>query len=107
MDGQQDRDSASKPALIYPFDGPPARGQALEVALGMHWIRMPLPYALNHINLWSLDDGDGWAVVDTGVRNEETVLAWRELFAHSPDQRPMTRVFVTHMHPDHAAWPAG
>jgi glyoxylase-like metal-dependent hydrolase (beta-lactamase superfamily II) len=68
---------------------------------------MPLPYALNHINLWALDDGDGWAIVDTGVRNEETVLVWRELFANSPDRRPLTRVFVTHMHPDHvgmAGW---
>ena len=68
---------------------------------------MPLPYALNHINLWALDDGAGWAIVDTGVRNEETALVWRELFANAPDQRPLTRVFVTHMHPDHvgmAGW---
>ena len=68
---------------------------------------MPLPYALNHINLWALDDGDGWAIVDTGVRNEETVLVWREVFANAPDERPLTRVFVTHMHPDHvgmAGW---
>ena len=107
MDGQQDPEAAPKAALIYPFEAPPARGRALEVAPGVHWIRMPLPYALNHINLWALDDGAGWAVVDTGVRNEETVLVWREVFAKSPDQRPLTRVFVTHMHPDHvgmAGW---
>ena len=107
MDGLQDSDTAPKPTLIYPFEGPPARGQALEVAPGVHWIRMPLPYALNHINLWTLDDGEGWAIVDTGVRNEETALVWRELFANSPDERPLTRVFVTHMHPDHvgmAGW---
>jgi glyoxylase-like metal-dependent hydrolase (beta-lactamase superfamily II) len=107
MDGLQDSDSAPKPTLVYPFAGPPARGQTLEVAPGVHWIRMPLPYALNHINLWALDDGDGWAIVDTGVRNEETVLVWREVFANAPDERPLTRVFVTHMHPDHvgmAGW---
>ena len=68
---------------------------------------MPLPYALDHINLWALDDGDGWAIVDTGVRTDDTALAWRELFANAPDRRPLTRVFVTHMHPDHvgmAGW---
>ena len=68
---------------------------------------MPLPFALNHINLWALDDGDGWALVDTGVRNEETAAVWREQFANAPDQRPVTRIFVTHMHPDHvgmAGW---
>ncbi|HEV7912369.1 MAG TPA: MBL fold metallo-hydrolase [Albitalea sp.] len=102
-----DLDSVPKPTLIYPFDGPPPRGKTLEVAPGVHWIRMPLPYALNHINLWALDDGDGWAIVDTGVRTDDTVAVWRELFAHSPDDRPLTRVFVTHMHPDHvgmAGW---
>jgi len=68
---------------------------------------MPLPYALNHINLWALDDGEGWAIVDTGVSTEATAAVWRELFANAPDQRPLTRVFVTHMHPDHvgmAGW---
>ena len=62
----------AQPTLVYPFEAPPARGQAIEVAPGVHWIRMPLPYALDHINLWAIDDGDGWAMVDTGVRNEET-----------------------------------
>ena len=107
MDGLQDPDPVAKPALTYPFEAPPPRGHTLEVAPGVHWIRMPLPYALNHINLWALDDGDGWAIVDTGVRTEESVLVWRELFANAPDQRPMTRLFVTHMHPDHvglAGW---
>ena len=107
MDGTPDPEPAVKPKLVYPFEGPPARGHTTEVAPGVHWIRMPLPYALNHINLWALDDGAGWALVDTGVRNEETALVWRELFANAPDDRPVTRVIVTHMHPDHvgmAGW---
>src|SRR5450631_940100 len=106
MDGLPDREP-NRTQLVYPFEGPPARGTTTEVAPGVHWIRMPLPYALNHINLWALDDGQGWALVDTGVRNEETALAWRELFANAPDTRPLTRIFVTHMHPDHvgmAGW---
>ena len=107
MDGQPDLALNPKAKLDYPFEGPPARGHTTEVAPGVHWIRMPLPYALNHINLWALDDAAGWALVDTGVRNEETALVWRELFANAPDKRPLTRVIVTHMHPDHvgmAGW---
>ena len=107
MDGLPDLEPVPKPTLVYPFEGPPARGLTTEVAPGVHWIRMPLPYALNHINLWALDDGDGWTLVDTGVRNDETALVWRELFANAPDKRPLGRVIVTHMHPDHvgmAGW---
>ncbi len=108
MDGQPDLDEPLvKPKLVYPFDGPPERGQTTEVAPGVLWIRMPLPYALNHINLWAIEDGAGWAIVDTGVRTEETAAVWRELFANARDERPLTRVFVTHMHPDHvgmAGW---
>jgi len=106
-DGMEDVEATDKPKLVYPFEAPPARGCTLEVAPGVLWIRMPLPYALNHINLWALDDGAGWALVDTGMRTEDTALAWRELFANATDHRPLTRVFVTHMHPDHvgmAGW---
>jgi glyoxylase-like metal-dependent hydrolase (beta-lactamase superfamily II) len=107
MDGQPDPESSPKPRLVYPFEKPPERGRTLEVAPGVHWLRMPLPYALNHINLWALDDGHGWALVDTGVRTDDSAMAWREQFANAPDGRPLTRVFVTHMHPDHvgmAGW---
>jgi glyoxylase-like metal-dependent hydrolase (beta-lactamase superfamily II) len=107
MDGQTDPETSTKPLLVYPFEAPPERGRTIEVAPGVHWIRMPLPFRLDHINLWVLDDGAGWAVVDTGVRNEDTAAVWRELFANAPDQRTLTRVFVTHMHPDHvgmAGW---
>ncbi len=93
--------------LDYPFDAPPARGKTMEVAPGVHWIRMPLPFTLNHINLWALDDGHGWALVDTGMRTDDATTVWRELFANAPDQRSLTRVIVTHMHPDHiglAGW---
>lgn len=107
MDGLEETAEAAKGKLTYPFAEIPQRGKSIEVAAGVRWIRMPLPYSLDHINLWALDDGAGWAVVDTGVRTEETVAVWRELFANSPDTRGLTRVFVTHMHPDHvgmAGW---
>ncbi len=97
----------SRPKLEYPYPEPPPHGQSLEVAPGVRWIRMPLPYTLNHINLWAVDDGEGWALVDTGARTDEAVQIWRTLFAQAPDRRGMTRVLVTHMHPDHvglAGW---
>jgi glyoxylase-like metal-dependent hydrolase (beta-lactamase superfamily II) len=106
-DGQPDPGEPGKPTLEYPFEGVPTRGRTIEVAPGVHWMRMPLPYALDHINLWALDDGAGWALVDTGTRTEQTAEVWRELFANAPDDRPLTRIFVTHMHPDHvgmAGW---
>lgn len=96
-----------KDPLDYPFEVVPPRGTTLEVAPGVHWIRMPLPYALDHINLWALDDEAGWAIVDTGTRTDENAQVWRELFARAPDERGITRIFVTHMHPDHvgmAGW---
>ena len=101
-------DSApAKARLDYPFEGPPARGHTLQVAPGVHWIRMPLPFSLNHINLWALDDGAGWALVDTGMRTDDAAAVWSELFANAPDDCRLTRVIVTHMHPDHiglAGW---
>ncbi|MFZ4650700.1 MAG: MBL fold metallo-hydrolase [Rubrivivax sp.] len=90
---------------------PPPTGTRLQVAEGVHWIRMPLPFALDHINLWTIDeDGPGEvALVDTGTRTDETVAAWQAILAAGPGGAPLrpTRVFVTHMHPDHvgmAGW---
>ncbi len=100
----------AKPKLVYPFPELPARGRSIEVAPGVLWLRMPLPYALDHINLWAIADGEGWALVDTGQRTDDTAQAWRELFAHHAAQGEhggLTRIFVTHMHPDHvgmAGW---
>lgn len=93
--------------LSFPFEGKPAPGECIEVGPGVLWLRMPLPYALNHINLWAIRDGEGWAVVDSGVNTPETVKAWRAVMAGPFEGRPITRVICTHMHPDHvgmAGW---
>lgn len=63
---------------------------------------MPLPFVLDHINLWAIEDGDGWAIVDTGIRHPDLIAAWERLLAEDLGGRPVTRVLVTHMHPDHA-----
>jgi glyoxylase-like metal-dependent hydrolase (beta-lactamase superfamily II) len=102
-----DIESADRTLPVYPFEAPPLTGQTLEVVTGVHWIRMPLSPPLNHINLWLLDDGAGWAAVDTGMRDEVTVRTWAGLCDGPLAGRPLTRVFVTHMHPDHvgmAGW---
>src|ERR1700730_5512288 len=86
--------------LDYPFSSRPEPGDAIEVAPGVLWIRMRLPFQLNHINLWLLADEDGWTIVDTGIRDEPTVEVWKELFAGPMLNRPVKRVIVTHLHPD-------
>jgi glyoxylase-like metal-dependent hydrolase (beta-lactamase superfamily II) len=93
--------------LDYPFAARPELGQTIELAPGVHWVRMRLPMQLNHINLWLLEDGDGWTVVDTGINDQVTADAWKLLFSGEMGSRPIKRVIVTHLHPDHvglAGW---
>jgi glyoxylase-like metal-dependent hydrolase (beta-lactamase superfamily II) len=95
------------PLLEYPFAAPPAPGEACEVGPGVLWIRTPLPFALDHINLWLLSQGDGWTVVDCGYGDTVTRALWEAHFAKALEGRPVTRVIATHYHPDHlgnAAW---
>jgi len=92
--------------LTYPFgDALPAPAQALDVAEGVRWLRMPLPFALDHINLWllrdSFDGRDGWTVVDCGVARDDVRALWEQVFTQALDGLPILRVIVTHMHPDH------
>jgi len=102
--------NALEARLHYPFgDTLPAAGESMEVAPGVRWLRMPLPFALNHINLWLLRDtavhhGDvveGWTVVDTGIHSPATMALWEQVIATQLDGLPVLRVLVTHMHPDH------
>jgi glyoxylase-like metal-dependent hydrolase (beta-lactamase superfamily II) len=95
--------------LNYPW----GRQQAPEplkpfpVAEGVWWVRMPMPMALDHINLWLLEDGDGWTVVDTGLASEDSRAIWEGLFEDFMGGKPVLRVICTHMHPDHiglAGW---
>jgi len=93
--------------LDYPIQVRPELGETVIVAPGLRWVRMRLPFQLNHINLWLLEDRDGWTVIDTGLRDEPTADAWKQLFAGVMQSRPVKRVIVTHLHPDHvgmAGW---
>ena len=91
--------------LLYPHPDAPAPGRAIEVADGVFWLRMPLPFALDHINLWLLRDRidgvDGWTLIDTGFGDAPTRALWDTHFADTMRQLPLLRVIVTHYHPDH------
>ena len=89
----------------------PPPGDLTTVVPGILWIRMPLPFALNHVNLWLIADDDGWLAVDGGLGDERTRAAWEQvLAADEVGGRPISRVLATHCHPDHigaVAWLAG
>ncbi len=105
--------NAQEAALHYPHgDALPAPGCVLEVVPGVKWVRMGLPFELNHINLWLLRDSladpagsgkpiNGWCVVDCGIHSEESQTQWEAIFATALDGLPIVRVVATHMHPDH------
>lgn len=93
--------------LSYPFDNRPNPGELIEVGPGIFWVRMPLPISLNHINLWMLEEQDGWTLVDTGMATEDTKALWEEIFSTHLNSKPVKQVIVTHMHFDHlglAGW---
>ncbi len=98
--------------LDYPFaDALPEPGRKRAIAPGIDWIRKPLPFALDHINLWLLRDRfegrDGWTVVDCGIASETTRTLWQQVIANELEGLPIVRILCTHTHPDHlgnAAW---
>ncbi|MBZ4690126.1 MAG: putative metallo-beta-lactamase family protein [Cereibacter sp.] len=90
-----------------PFELAPDEGAATEVAEGVLWLRLPLPMQLDHVNVFALDDGDGWTLVDTGFDSRRGRAIWQRLLAGPLGGRPVKRVIVTHYHPDHiglAGW---
>lgn len=102
--------STAKPVhdkLSFPFDAVPEKGEMVAVADGVFWIQMPLFFELNHINLWMLDDGDGWVLVDTSIHTKDMCTIWETLIEKYCQDKPIKKVICTHMHPDHvgmAGW---
>ncbi len=93
--------------IRYPFEEPPAAGEVITVAPGILWARLPLPMQLDHVNVYALDDGDGWTVIDTGFNTSKARALWQGLMAGPLGGRPIKRVVATHHHPDHiglAGW---
>ncbi len=89
--------------LHYPIQSPDGSEVApVTVADGVHWLRMPLPFSLDHINLWLLDDGDRTVLVDSGMGMEPVQERWQQLEQDWLARRPLSRIVITHFHPDHA-----
>ncbi|MCT4557521.1 MAG: MBL fold metallo-hydrolase [Pelagimonas sp.] len=90
-----------------PFETPPSGAEVIEVAEGVLWLRQPLPMKLDHVNIYALDDGDGWTVVDTGFNTRKSCDLWESVLDGPLAGKPVTRVIGTHHHPDHiglAGW---
>lgn len=87
--------------LVYPHESHPASATTVEVAASVHWLTMPMGGSLTHINLYLLEDYDGWFVVDTGLATQQTRQLWFDLFESRLRGKPIKGVICTHMHPDH------
>ncbi len=98
------------PTLRFPFAEPPAPGAVTEAAPGLLWMRLPLPYRLDHVNIYLLADEGGWAVLDTGLGTEACRAGWDAVLTGPLAGERLTRMIVTHYHPDHvglAGWLGG
>jgi len=97
----------NRPGIRYPWEIPPEHGAAIEVAPGVLWTRLPLPMKLDHVNIYALDEGDSWTVIDTGFASKKSRAIWQDFMAGPLGGKPVSRVIVTHHHPDHvglAGW---
>jgi glyoxylase-like metal-dependent hydrolase (beta-lactamase superfamily II) len=93
--------------LRFPFSNPPTFGEVIEIRPGLLWLRLPLPYLLDHVNIYLIRDHDGWVIVDTGISTAQARQAWEDLFAGPLRGFHITKILVTHHHPDHiglAGW---
>jgi glyoxylase-like metal-dependent hydrolase (beta-lactamase superfamily II) len=95
-------DPIEAPKAMATLPDAPAQGGSVEIAPGVLWLRIGLPVALDHINLWAIADGPGWAIVDTGICHPGATDAWDRILREDLGGRPVTRVIVTHLHADHA-----
>ncbi len=92
---------ALNPAIETPFPDPPDPGQVIEVAPGVLWLRFRLPFLLDHVNIYLIEDDGGWAAFDTGLGDEATRAAWEAAFAGPLHGQRLTRIVCSHFHPDH------
>ena len=93
--------------LEFPFAAPPKTGEVVEVQPGIFWARLALPFRLDHVNIYLVEDGAGLALIDTGIDNAASRAAWEALLLGPLAGRKLTRIIATHFHPDHiglAGW---
>jgi glyoxylase-like metal-dependent hydrolase (beta-lactamase superfamily II) len=90
-----------KDGIRHPWEAAPHEGEAIRVAEGILWLRLPLPMALDHVNIYALDDGIGWTLIDAGLASKRSKVIWEKLLNGPLAGKPVTRVILTHHHPDH------
>src|ERR1700726_2181597 len=99
MDSKTDTVLSWGEALRYPWEHHPGPDQVVEVMPGVLWVRLNLPFRLNHVNIYLLADGNGWTMIDSGFGNEESIAAWTTLFEGPLSHVKITRLIVTHCIP--------
>lgn len=88
--------------LEYPIAPPQADGSVVELADGLLWLRMPMPMALDHINVYLIEDNDGWYILDTGLNTDKTRQLWLQVAKQHCKNKPIKGVICTHFHYDHS-----
>src|ERR1044072_5661651 len=99
MHTKADTIQTSAEALRYPYETHPGPDQVVELRPGVLWLRLALPFRLNHVNIYLLADGDGWTAVDSGFGNEESIAAWTALLEGPLKGVTIPRLLVTPSHP--------
>lgn len=92
---------ARKSAYAPIYDFIPDAGKPRVIADGLLWNRLPLPFDLNHVNMWLLDGKKGFSIVDSGFNNELSTQSWDKVFQDFFAKKPVEKIFITHFHPDH------
>ena len=88
-------------SLAFPYLAAPKPLELVEAAPGVFWLRLPLPFRLNHVNVYLIEDRDGYVLFDTGIDTPETRELWTALFAGPLKGKRLTAVLASHCHPDH------
>lgn len=99
--------NVARATLAFPIESAPPAGTTVEIAPGILWTRLPLPYRLDHINVYFIQDDRGWAILDSGIADEGCRAAWESLLSGPLAGARFTKLIVTHDHPDHiglAGW---
>jgi glyoxylase-like metal-dependent hydrolase (beta-lactamase superfamily II) len=95
--------AAARPVLLQA----PGFGEHVEVAAGVFWTRIALPFRLNHVNVYVIDDGRAWNIINTGIASQSAQEIWERLLIGPLAGRRVSKIIVTHHHPDHvglATW---
>ncbi|MFC6761484.1 MBL fold metallo-hydrolase [Sulfitobacter porphyrae] len=93
--------------LDFPYNTPPQPGEVITVRPGLLWARLSLPFRLDHVNVYFIEDENGWIIVDTGIDNRTCRGQWQDLLNGPLKGVRFGGLLVTHHHPDHiglAGW---